>query len=199
MLAHTSSQVVATHLQSSDGTGVIACIVGLGVVGALIFALVYLLRKTKEEKEKVKLEMQQLVSSLPAHSQAAFIVQYNGHKKNPTTAVLLALLLGGIGGHKFYLGNTGLGILYLLFCWTLIPGVVAFIEAFTISRTVHQMNREVAREAAVILGPGQQPVAIPAGGSDTPSPSTVDTVFCVHCRKETSSTARFCSHCGQPQ
>ena len=44
------------------------------------------------------------------------------------TAALLALFLGGIGGHKFYLGQTGMGILYLLFFWTLIPALIAFIE-----------------------------------------------------------------------
>ena len=35
--------------------------------------------------------------------------------KNRTTAALLALLLGGIGAHKFYLGETGKGLIYLLF------------------------------------------------------------------------------------
>jgi TM2 domain-containing membrane protein YozV len=31
--------------------------------------------------------------------------------------------------HKFYLGRTGSGILYLLFFWTFIPALVAFVEA----------------------------------------------------------------------
>jgi TM2 domain-containing membrane protein YozV len=48
--------------------------------------------------------------------------------KNKTTAILLTFFLGGLGVHKFYLGQTGLGIAYLLFCWTLIPGLIAFIE-----------------------------------------------------------------------
>lgn len=48
--------------------------------------------------------------------------------KNKTTAGVLALLLGGIGVHKFYLGQTGLGILYLVFFWTFIPAIVAFVE-----------------------------------------------------------------------
>ena len=43
-------------------------------------------------------------------------------------AVVLAFLLGGIGGHKFYLGQVGMGILYLIFCWTFIPTIIAFIE-----------------------------------------------------------------------
>jgi len=49
-------------------------------------------------------------------------------KKSRVTAALLAFFLGGFGIHKFYLGQIGLGILYLLFCWTFIPSLVAFIE-----------------------------------------------------------------------
>jgi TM2 domain-containing membrane protein YozV len=40
----------------------------------------------------------------------------------------LALLLGGIGIHKFYLGRTGKGFLYLIFCWTYIPAIIGLIE-----------------------------------------------------------------------
>lgn len=48
--------------------------------------------------------------------------------KSKITAGLLALLLGGLGAHKFYLGKIGAGIAYLLFCWTFIPAVVALVE-----------------------------------------------------------------------
>lgn len=48
--------------------------------------------------------------------------------KDRTSAALLALFVGGIGAHHFYLGNTGRGILYLVFVWTLIPVLVAFVE-----------------------------------------------------------------------
>ena len=43
-------------------------------------------------------------------------------------AILLALFLGGFGVHKFYLGRVGAGVLYLIFCWTFIPSIIAFIE-----------------------------------------------------------------------
>lgn len=53
-------------------------------------------------------------------------------KKSKTTFVLLALFLGGFGAHRFYLGNIGLGILYLVFFWTFIPAIVALVEAIVI-------------------------------------------------------------------
>ncbi|MCS4485875.1 TM2 domain-containing protein [Staphylococcus americanisciuri] len=43
--------------------------------------------------------------------------------------VLLAFFLGNLGAHKFYAKKMGLGVLYLLFCWTGIPGVIGVIEA----------------------------------------------------------------------
>lgn len=49
--------------------------------------------------------------------------------KERTTAGILALLLGGLGVHKFYLGQNLQGIIYLVFCWTFIPAIIAFIEA----------------------------------------------------------------------
>ena len=48
--------------------------------------------------------------------------------KNKITAGLLAIFLGGLGIHKFYLGKYGQGIIYLLLCWTYIPAIIALIE-----------------------------------------------------------------------
>lgn len=49
--------------------------------------------------------------------------------KEKYSAVLLALIGGGIGLHKFYLGKTTSGILYAVFCWTLVPSILATIDA----------------------------------------------------------------------
>jgi TM2 domain-containing membrane protein YozV len=49
-------------------------------------------------------------------------------QKNRLAATLFALILGGLGIHKFYLCQVGWGIIYLLFCWTFIPAIIGFIE-----------------------------------------------------------------------
>lgn len=43
-------------------------------------------------------------------------------------AAVLAFFLGGLGVHKFYLGQTGMGLMYLLFCWTFIPLFISLVE-----------------------------------------------------------------------
>lgn len=48
--------------------------------------------------------------------------------KDKITAALFALFLGGFGIHKFYLNRPVQGIIYLLFFWTFIPALIAFVE-----------------------------------------------------------------------
>lgn len=52
----------------------------------------------------------------------------NLNAKNKVLAGLLALFLGGLGIHRFYLGQWW-GVFYLLFYWTGIPSIASFIEA----------------------------------------------------------------------
>lgn len=47
-------------------------------------------------------------------------------------AGVLALLLGGLGAHKFYQGNTKLGVIYLCFFWTGIPALLGLVEGILI-------------------------------------------------------------------
>jgi len=49
-------------------------------------------------------------------------------EKSRVAAALLAFFLGAFGVHKFYLGRIGVGFLYLIFFWTFIPAIIAFIE-----------------------------------------------------------------------
>lgn len=48
--------------------------------------------------------------------------------KSRIAAAILAIFLGDFGIHKFYIGKTGTGIIYLFFFWTFIPGIIGFFE-----------------------------------------------------------------------
>jgi TM2 domain-containing membrane protein YozV len=77
-----------------------------------------------------------------------FIAEMNKERKNASTAILLALFLGGLGAHQFYMGKVGIGILYVLFCWTFIPSIIAFIELFFLTARVRKYNMQKAQEIA---------------------------------------------------
>lgn len=63
--------------------------------------------------------------------------------KSKLTATILAFFLGGIGMHKFYLGQSGQGILYILFCWTLIPSLLALFQFFgLLFMSEHSFNQK---------------------------------------------------------
>lgn len=53
-----------------------------------------------------------------------------GRPKNKWIALLLCIFLGMFGGHKFYEGKIGMGILYLLTCGLF--GIGVFIDFLTI-------------------------------------------------------------------
>ena len=114
--------------------------------------IIFLIRKSSDEAKQAELACNQIMQGVPADKQMLFVMQFNAAKKDPTAAVLLALFLGGLGIHKFYLGQTGLGVLYLIFCWTGIPSIIAFIEAFVIVGQVGRYNQQKAAEIAALLG-----------------------------------------------
>lgn len=68
-------------------------------------------------------QYQQPYQQPPYYSQSI-----NKPYKSKIAAGLLAIFLGGFGIHKFYLGKVGVGIVSLIFCWTYIPALIAFVE-----------------------------------------------------------------------
>ena len=69
------------------------------------------------------------------------------------TLLLLTFFLGGIGAHKFYTGRNWQGALYLVFCWTYIPGIIALVEfviyCFTSSERLNEKYN--AKGSAVVV------------------------------------------------
>ncbi len=90
--------------------------------------------------------------------------------KDKSTAAILALFMGGLGVHKFYLGRIGSGIVYLLFSLTFIPAVLGLIDFFILAlMDPDEFNR---RYNGTALGPS--PVVFnvlpPAMGYPYPPP-----------------------------
>lgn len=78
-----------------------------------------------------------------------FMSQYNSEKKDRTIALVLSLLLGYLGVDRFYVGDTGLGILKLL---TLgVCGIMSLIDWFLIMGRVDEYNRTKAQEIATVI------------------------------------------------
>lgn len=141
---------------------ILSCVIGLAVVGGLIALAVYLIKKSSDEAKQAEIAYNQMLQRLPQDKQMLFVMQYSSVQKNPTTAVLLALFLGGLGTHKFYLGQTGMGVVYLLFCWTYIPSIIAFMEAFVIAGQVAKYNQQKAMEISAMLGGGVNSNMLPS-------------------------------------
>ena len=72
-----------------------------------------------------------------------------GPGKDRALAVLLALLLGNFGVHRFYLGQIAWGVGYLIFFWTGVPGFIAWLEA------IYFLTRSNEDWAATYGGPGK--------------------------------------------
>ncbi len=59
-------------------------------------------------------------------------------------AGLFAILFGGLGGHKFYLGQYGRGLICVAFSWSLIPSLLGIIEGVHfLSETDEQFEEEL--------------------------------------------------------
>lgn len=93
--------------------------------------------------------------------------------RSKATAGILAILLGGLGAHKFYLGRTGQGLLYLIFCWTFLPAIVAFFEGI-VYLTMSDANFNAKYNLGMALAAAQpQNIVVnvansaQAGGRDT--------------------------------
>jgi len=121
---------------------------------------------------------------------AFFYQEYARMKKDEVVGVLFALLLGCFGIHKFYMGETGWGILYIVFSWTGIPALLGLIECFFMPGRVRRYNDGVAQ--AIAMGMGVAPGGYGAGGFAGGGRRDP----CAACGRMNDAGAVFCPGCG---
>ena len=122
-------------------------------------------------------------ANMNPQQRAWFYAEYERAHKDEVVGVLFALFLGCFGIHHFYLRRNGLGVLYLLFCWTGITAILGFIECFFMPGRVRDYNAtQAAYIASHILG--------------TASVYNTATTRCAVCGMPTELDAAFCPHCG---
>ena len=138
-------------------------------------------------------------ANMTDQQRAWFYAEYQQASKDELVGVLLAFFLGGLGVHKFYMGQTGLGILYLLFFWTGIPAIIGFIECFLMPGRVRAYNAMRAQTVmAGILSSGGAPAtayAVAAPASYAPPAATAERI-CTSCQNAVQPGAGFCARCG---
>lgn len=64
--------------------------------------------------------------------------------KDPTTALIISILIGGLGIDRFYIGDTGMGIGKLLTCGGF--GVWTIIDWFLIMGATREKNMEMLQQ-----------------------------------------------------
>lgn len=116
---------------------------------------------------------------------AWFHAEYKHARRDELVGVLLAIFLGVLGLHQFYLRRTGLGILYLCFSWTGIPIIAGLIDAFFMPRRVRKFNAEQATLIAGKIYANQ--VFADSAPTNTP---------CLACGGPVEMLDTFCPHCG---
>lgn len=92
-------------------------------------------------------------------------------ESNKAVATLLAAVLGGVGAHRFYLGQWKTGLAMLLLCWTFLPALVGVVDAL---RYLFMSDLEFAEryDGAAALPPprpaGRLPETGAAGAEEDP-------------------------------
>lgn len=141
-----------------------------------------------------------VMSSVPyPNPQAIFYQQYEAVRRDEIVGILLALFLGTLGIHHFYLRRTGLGILYCCFCWTSIPTILGAIECFFMAGRVREFNAMQAAAIAASLGiavPGWDGQHPDGTAAPPPPPEAPAMLACPRCQSVNPPGSRFCSACG---
>ena len=116
--------------------------------------------------------------------------------KSKATAIILALFLGDIGIHKFYLGQAGQGIIYLLLCWTFIPVILSIIDII-IYLTMSEEHFQTKYGGGYVANPQQMYQQSSRQQFSQSQPNAQgQSGFCSSCGTRVEAGTKFCPNCG---
>lgn len=108
-------------------------------------------------------------------------MSYNGEdRKDRVVAAILAFFVGGFGAHKFYLRQPG-AWLYLIFCWTGIPHLLALFSG------IHYLLMTQREFDAIYNSHLSAPPTFIAIGSGQPAKSHLEQLDVLHKLKSTGA------------
>jgi TM2 domain-containing membrane protein YozV len=129
-----------------------SCFAGISLVRLGIGLFAWLLLSAPRANENMDAYFFQINQQANPDYQMYLSMRYNQVKLNSIPTFLWFWFHGGFGALKFYMGQIGIGVVYLLFSWTTIPFLVAFVETFLIAVQVERSSRQKIIEMATIFG-----------------------------------------------
>jgi len=127
--------------------------------------------------------IQNLTSHLTKEQAVDFANIYNSRRRDPQTVLMttFGFVVGICGINRFYLGQTGMGFLYLFtagFC-----GIGTLIDLFSYKSLAMERNIQIANEVLLQLGFSSKPDSTPTPAPVQPSaPITPPAQTPVYCR-----------------
>jgi hypothetical protein len=115
------------------------------------FQMTYLMHYLLEFPPSERTYIQNLVVQLPAQHAEAFLIAYRGRRKDPQN-VLLAAVIGLVacpGFQRFWVGEVGMGLLFLFTAGFLAMGSIIDLCTYRILARCH--NENVARKILLEL------------------------------------------------
>ena len=94
--------------------------------------------KRKPKKREEKPEIPKLKEKEKILVEKRLVVKKQQEPKNPVLAMVLSLIIPGLG--QIYLGKTKRGLIILLTCWLIVPWIYGIIDAY---QTAKEINKKI--------------------------------------------------------
>ena len=91
-------------------------------------------------------EYKHLLKKMNHNEAFTFYNEYNLRSRQLSVGISLALLLGWLGVHRFWLEDKKRGFTFLVFFWTLLPALLSIFDALCMFELCKQYNNKLAKK-----------------------------------------------------